>query len=400
MLEAYVYSGLRTPFGRHGGSLSAVRPDDLVGELLARLVQTSGLPVQALEDVILGCTNQAGEDSRNLARNALLSAGLPMTVPGQTVNRLCASGLSAVIDAARAITCGEGRWYLAGGVESMSQAPLVISKAETAFSRSQEIADSTIGARFANPRLVQRYGNDSMPQTGDNLARLYDISREEADRFAAGSQSRYQAALLAGVLDDEIMAVDVPSARKGESRQVSVDEHPRAQSDFSALSRLKPLFEGGVVTAGNASGINDGAAALVLGNREIGLAHGVAPMARILSSAVVGVEPRIMGIGPHQAIVVALQRAGIGLEQVDLIEINEAFAPQVLGCLKALELSFDDPRVNPNGGAIAMGHPLGASGARLVLSACRTLQRQQQRYAVVSLCVGVGQGVAMVIERV
>ncbi|NNG65267.1 3-oxoadipyl-CoA thiolase, partial [Pseudomonas fragi] len=218
---------------------------------------------------------------------------LPMTVPGQTVNRLCASGLSAVIDAARAITCGEGRWYLAGGVESMSRAPLVISKAETAFSRSQEIADSTIGARFANPRLVQRYGNDSMPQTGDNLARLYDISREEADRFAAGSQSRYQAALLAGVLDDEIMAVDVPSARKGESRQVSVDEHPRAQSDFSALSRLKPLFEGGVVTAGNASGINDGAAALVLGNREIGLAHGVAPMARILSSAVVGVEPRI-----------------------------------------------------------------------------------------------------------
>lgn len=400
MLEAYVYSGLRTPFGRHGGSLSAVRPDDLVGELLARLVQTSGLPVQALEDVILGCTNQAGEDSRNLARNALLSAGLPMTVPGQTVNRLCASGLSAVIDAARAITCGEGRWYLAGGVESMSRAPLVISKAETAFSRSQEIADSTIGARFANPRLVQRYGNDSMPQTGDNLARLYDISREEADRFAAGSQSRYQAALLAGVLDDEIMAVDVPSARKGESRQVSVDEHPRAQSDFSALSRLKPRFEGGVVTAGNASGINDGAAALVLGNREIGLAHGVAPMARILSSAVVGVEPRIMGIGPHQAIVVALQRAGIGLEQVDLIEINEAFAPQVLGCLKALELSFDDPRVNPNGGAIAMGHPLGASGARLVLSACRTLQRQQQRYAVVSLCVGVGQGVAMVIERV
>ena len=400
MLEAYVYSGLRTPFGRHGGSLSAVRPDDLVGELLARLVQTSGLPVQALEDVILGCTNQAGEDSRNLARNALLSAGLPMTVPGQTVNRLCASGLSAVIDAARAITCGEGRWYLAGGVESMSRAPLVISKAETAFSRSQEIADSTIGARFANPRLVQRYGNDSMPQTGDNLARLYDISREEADRFAAGSQSRYQAALLAGVLDDEIMAVDVPSARKGESRQVSVDEHPRAQSDFSALSRLKPLFEGGVVTAGNASGINDGAAALVLGNREIGLAHGVAPMARILSSAVVGVEPRIMGIGPHQAIVVALQRAGIGLEQVDLIEINEAFAPQVLGCLKALELSFDDPRVNPNGGAIAMGHPLGASGARLVLSACRTLQRQQQRYAVASLCVGVGQGVAMVIERV
>jgi acetyl-CoA C-acetyltransferase len=400
MLDAYIYSGLRTPFGRHAGSLSSVRPDDLIGALLARLMETSGLPAQALEDVILGCTNQAGEDSRNVARNALLSAGLPWSVPGQTVNRLCASGLSAVIDAARAITCGEGQLYLAGGVESMSRAPMVIAKAEGAFSRTQEMADSTIGARFSNPKLVKQYGNDSMPQTGDNVAQAYGISREDADRFAAASQARYQAALQAGVLDDEILPIDVPTGRKGQTQRVSHDEHPRPQSDMAALSRLQPLFEGGVVTAGNASGINDGAAAVLVGNREIGLAHGVQPMARILSSAVVGVEPRIMGIGPHRAIEVALQRAGISLAQVDLIEINEAFAPQVLSCLKALELSFDDPRVNPNGGAIAIGHPLGASGARLVLSACRTLQRNNQRYAVVSLCVGVGQGVAMVIERV
>jgi 3-oxoadipyl-CoA thiolase len=399
MLDAYVYSGLRTPFGRHAGSLSNVRPDDLIGPLLARLIETSDLPVQSLEDVILGCTNQAGEDSRNVARNALLSAGLPWFVPGQTVNRLCASGLSAVIDAARAITCGEGRLYLAGGVESMSRAPLVIAKAESAFSRAQVMADSTIGARFSNPTLVQRYGNDSMPETGDNVAKEYSISREDADRFAAASQARYQLALRAGVLDDEILPIDVPTGRKGQIQRVSQDEHPRPNSDLEALSRLQPLFPNGVVTAGNASGINDGAAALLLGNREMGLAYGVRPMARILSSAVVGVEPRIMGIGPHRAITVALQRAGISPAQLDLIEINEAFAPQVLSCLKALELDFYDSRVNPNGGAIAIGHPLGASGARLVLSACRTLQREHLRYAVVSLCVGVGQGVAMVIER-
>lgn len=400
MLDAYIYSGLRTPFGRHAGSMSAVRPDDLVGVLLANLMSTSGLPVDALEEVILGCTNQAGEDSRNLARNALLSAGLPYGVAGQTVNRLCASGLSAVIDAARAITCGEGQLYLAGGVESMSRAPLVIAKAESAFSRTQELADSTIGARFSNPKLVERYGNDSMPQTGDNVAQQYGISREDSDCFAAASQARYQTALLAGVLDGEILPIDVPSGRKGQTLRVSHDEHPRPQSDRAALARLQPLFANGVVTAGNASGINDGAAVMLLGNRHIGTAHGVQPMARIVASAAVGVEPRIMGIGPYKAIEVALQRAGITLAQVDLIEINEAFAPQVLSCLKALGLNFDDPRVNPNGGAIAIGHPLGASGARLVLSACRTLQRHALRYAVVSLCVGVGQGVAMVIERV
>ncbi|AJO76089.1 3-oxoadipyl-CoA thiolase [Pseudomonas sp. MRSN 12121] len=400
MLDAYIYSGLRTPFGRHGGSLAGVRPDDLVAPLLVRLLETSGLPVEALEEVILGCTNQAGEDSRNLARNALLSAGLPWRVAGQTVNRLCASGLSAVIDAARAITCGEGRLYLAGGVESMSRAPFIMAKAESAYSRTLDVADSTIGARFANPRLVQRYGNHSMPETGDNLARRYAIEREDADRFAAASQARYQAALQAGVLEGEIMAVEAPLGRRGQTVTVAHDEHPRPRSDLAALSRLPTLFAGGVVTAGNASGINDGAAVLLLGDRQIGLEHGVRPLARILSSAAVGVEPQFMGIGPHTAILLALQRARIGLEQVDLIEINEAFASQVLACLKALDLDFDDPRVNPTGGAIAIGHPLGASGARLALSACRTLQRTQQRYAVVSLCVGVGQGVAMVIERV
>lgn len=399
MLDAYIYSGLRTPFGRYAGCLSRVRPDDLVGPLLARLMETSGLPMDELEEVILGCTNQAGEDSRNLARNALLSAGLPWCVPGQTINRLCASGLSAVVDAARAITCGEGQLYLAGGVESMSRAPFVMAKAESAFSRSAEVADSTLGARFSNPRLVRLYGNDSMPQTADNLARLFSISREQADIFAALSQSRYQSALQAGHLDDEILPVEVPAGRKGEVLQVSHEEHPRPQSDFERLSKMSPLAPGSVITAGNASGINDGAAVLLLGNRAIGEAHGVAPMARILSSAAVGVEPRIMGIGPHQAIELALHRAGLTLEQVDLIEINEAFAVQVLACLKVLGLRHDDPRVNPGGGAIAIGHPLGASGARLVLSACRTLQRYKLRYAVVSLCVGLGQGVAMVIER-
>lgn len=400
MLDAYIYNGLRTPFGRHGGSLSVVRPDDLVGNLLSHLVSDCGFPVEALEEVILGCTNQAGEDSRNIARNALLSAGLPLSVAGQTVNRLCASGLSAVIDAARAITCGEGQLYLAGGVESMSRAPLVVSKAHTPFSRSQEMVDSTIGARFSNAKLVQRYGNASMPETGDNIARAYGISREDADRFAARSQARFAAALAQGVAAEEILPVEVPAGRKGQTQSISLDEHPRPQSDADALARLQPLFAGGVVTAGNASGINDGAAVLLLGNRAIGQTHGIKPMARILSSAAVGVEPSIMGIGPHRAIEVALERAGLSLAQMDIIEINEAFAPQVLACLKALDVSFDDPRVNPNGGAIALGHPLGASGARLVLSASRALQRNQQRYAVVSLCVGVGQGVAMVIERV
>ncbi|MEL7935872.1 3-oxoadipyl-CoA thiolase [Pseudomonas delhiensis] len=399
MLDAYLYAGLRSPFGRHAGALSRLRPDDLAATLLARVMQTSGFSSDDLEDVILGCTNQAGEDSRNLARHALLAAGLPWRVPGQTLNRLCASGLSAVIDAARAITCGEGELYLAGGAESMSRAPFVMGKADSAFSRALNVFDSTIGARFANPRIVERYGNDSMPETADNLAREMGIGREAADRFAAASQARYQAALEAGFFAGEILPVEVPGGRKGETLTVAHDEHPRPQTDLAALARLPALFPGGLVSAGNASGINDGAAVLLLGNRAIGERHGIRPLARILASASVGVEPRIMGIGPLQAILRALQRAGLGLEEVDLIEINEAFAAQVLACLKALGLAFDDPRVNPHGGAIAVGHPLGASGARLALTAARTLQQRGQRYAVVSLCVGVGQGVAMVLER-
>ena len=333
MLDAYIYAGLRTPFGRHAGALSTVRPDDLAGLLLARLAETSGFAVDDLEDVILGCTNQAGEDSRNLARNALLAAGLPARLPGQTVNRLCASGLSAVIDAARAISCGEGRLYLAGGAESMSRAPFVMAKAESAFSRTLEVFDSTIGARFANPRLVERYGNDSMPETGDNVARAFGIAREDADRFAASSQARYQAALEEGFFLGEILPVEVRAGRKGETRLVERDEHPRPQADLAALARLPALFAGGVVTAGNASGINDGAAVVLLGDRAIGEREDIRPLARILASASVGVEPRLMGIGPQQAILRALQRAGIDLDEVGLIEINEAFAPQVLACL-------------------------------------------------------------------
>lgn len=399
MLDAYIYSGLRSPFGRHAGGLAPLRPDDLAAAVLAQVMETSGFPVGALNEVILGCTNQSGEDSRNVARHATLLANLPCTVPGITVNRLCASGLSAVIDAARAITCGEGSLYMAGGVESMSRAPFVMNKSATPFSRSVDLFDSTIGVRFPNGRLIAQYGNHSMPETADNLAAQMQISREDADAYAALSQARYQAALRDGFLDGEIMPIAVPAGRKGEMREVRADEHPRPQSDTLALARLPALFPGGVVTAGNASGINDGAAALVIGSRQVGEQYGVKPLARILSSASVGVEPRIMGIGPHQAILTALQRADLALEQVDLLEINEAFAAQVLACLKALDLAFDDPRVNPHGGAIAVGHPLGASGARLALTAARTLHARNQRYAVVSLCVGVGQGVAMVLER-
>jgi acetyl-CoA C-acetyltransferase len=400
MLDAYIFAGLRTPFGRHGGALAPVRPDDLAAHVIRELLARHAIPGDAIEDVILGNTNQAGEDSRNIARHAALLAGLPVTVPGQTVNRLCASGLAAVIDAARAVTCGEGDLFIAGGVESMSRAPFVMAKAEAAYSRELTVFDSTIGARFPNPKIVTEFGNDSMPQTGDNVARDYGIDRAQADLFAAGSQARYEAARLSGFFADELLAVSVPTGRKTPPNVVEQDEHPRPQSDLAALARLKPLAEGGVVTAGNASGLNDGAAALLIGSRAAGERHGLVPMVRILSAAAVGVEPRIMGVGPVEAIHKALDRAGLSLADMDIVEINEAFACQVLGCLKGLGLAFDDPRVNPNGGAIAVGHPLGASGARLALSTARALQVSGKRYAVVSLCIGVGQGLAMVIERV
>ncbi|MBL8384961.1 MAG: 3-oxoadipyl-CoA thiolase [Burkholderiales bacterium] len=400
MLDAYIYHGLRTPFGRHAGKLSAVRPDDLIGGVMQALIAASPFQAEQIEDVLLGNTNQAGEDSRNVARNALLAAGLPHTVGGQTINRLCASGLAAVIDAARAITCKEGELYLAGGVESMSRAPFVMLKSETPFQREFRMADTTIGARFANPKLIAKYGNDSMPETGDNVAKDFGITRSQADEFALASQSKFARAQKDGFMAGEIAAVTIPArSKKDEPVVVSVDEHPR-ETTMENLAKLKALFEGGVVTAGNASGINDGAAALLVGSRAVGEKAGAKPIARILSAASAGVPPRIMGVGPGYAIPKALERAGLTLKDMDIIEINEAFASQVLGCLAVMKVDFNDPRVNPNGGAIAVGHPLGASGARIALSAARQLQRSGARYAAVSLCIGVGQGLAMIIERV
>ncbi|BBR73116.1 3-oxoadipyl-CoA thiolase [Acinetobacter baumannii] len=400
MLNAYIYDGLRSPFGRHAGELASIRPDDLAATVIQKLLEKTGVPGADIEDVILGDTNQAGEDSRNVARNALLLAGLPVTVPGQTVNRLCASGLGAVIDSARAITCGEGELYIAGGVESMSRAPFVMGKAESAYSRDAKIYDTTLGSRFPNKKIIAQYGGHSMPETGDNVAADFGISREQADLFAAQSQAKYQKAKEEGFFADEITPIEVFQSKKLPPKLVSEDEHPRPSSTVEALTKLKPLFEGGVVTAGNASGINDGAAALLIGSEAAGQKYGLKPMAKILSAAAAGIEPRIMGAGPIEAIKKAVARAGLTLDDMDIIEINEAFASQVLSCLKGLNVDFNDPRVNPNGGAIAVGHPLGASGARLALTVARELIRRKKKYAVVSLCIGVGQGLAMVIENV
>ncbi|MCM1936109.1 3-oxoadipyl-CoA thiolase [Acinetobacter radioresistens] len=400
MLNAYIYDGLRSPIGRHGGVLASIRPDDLAAEVIKKLIEKTGVPGTDIEDVILGDTNQAGEDSRNVARMAVLLAGLPVTVPGQTVNRLCASGLGAIIDSARAITCGEGELYIAGGVESMTRAPFVMGKAETAFSREAKIFDTTIGSRFPNKKITAQYGGHSMPETGDNVAVEFGITREQADTFAAQSQAKYQQAKTEGFFEGEITPIEVSQGKKLPPKLVSEDEHPRPSSNFEALSKLKPLFEGGVVTAGNASGINDGAAALLIGSETVQEKYGLKPMAKILSAAAAGIEPRIMGAGPIEAIKKAVSRAGLTLDDMDIIEINEAFASQVLSCLKGLDVDFNDPRVNPNGGAIAVGHPLGASGARLTLTVARELQRRQKKYAVISLCIGVGQGLAMVIENV
>lgn len=400
MLNAYIYDGLRSPIGRHAGELASVRPDDLVAMVMQKLLEKTGVPGADIEDVILGDTNQGGEDSRNVARNALLLAGLPVTVAGQTVNRLCASGLGAVIDSARAITCGEGELYIAGGVESMSRAPFVMAKAESAYSRDVNIYDTTIGSRFPNKKLIAQYGGHSMPETGDNVAVEFGITREQADLFAAQSQAKYQQAKQDGFFNNEITPIEVFQGKKLPPKLVTEDEHPRPSSTVEALSKLKPLFEGGVVTAGNASGINDGAAALLIGSELAGQKYGLKPMAKILSAAAAGIEPRIMGAGPIEAIKKAVARAGLRLDDMDIIEINEAFASQVLSCLKGLDIDFNDPRVNPNGGAIAIGHPLGASGARLALTVSRELIRRNKKYAVVSLCIGVGQGLAMVIENV
>ncbi|WP_179993395.1 MULTISPECIES: 3-oxoadipyl-CoA thiolase [unclassified Acinetobacter] len=399
MLNAYIYDGLRSPIGRHAGSLATVRPDDLAATVIKKLLEKTGIPAADVEDVIFGSTNQAGEDSRNVARFAALLAGMPVTAPGQTVNRLCASGLGAVIDSARAITAGEGELYIAGGVESMTRAPFVMAKAESAYSRDAKIYDTTIGTRFPNRKFTDQFGAHSMPETGDNVAEEFGITREQADTFAAASQAKYQAAKEAGFFEGEITPIEVSQGRKLPPKLVTEDEHPRPSSTFEALSKLKPLFEGGVVTAGNASGINDGAAALIIGSEKVQEQYGLKPLARILSSAAAGIEPRIMGAGPIEAIKKAVKRAGLTLDDMDIIEINEAFASQVLSCLKGLDVAFDDPRVNPNGGGIAIGHPLGCSGARLALTVARQLQRTGKKYAVISLCIGLGQGLAMVIEN-
>jgi acetyl-CoA C-acetyltransferase len=398
MLDAYLYDGLRTPIGRHAGKLAPVRPDDLAAEVIREVVARNKIEPAEISDVVLGCVNQAGEDSRNVARFAALLSGLPPTTPGVTVNRLCASGLQAVVDAARAVSCGEGELYLAGGVESMSRAPYVFSKADSPYSREVRMFDSTIGARFPNPRVIKQFGNHSMPETGDNVAKDFGVSRLQADEFALASQQKYAKAEKEGFYAGEIKPVTVPSRK--EPIVVNADEHPRRDSSMDALAKLKPLFEGGVVTAGNASGVNDGAAALVIGSKAWGEKKGKKPIVRILAAASAGVEPRIMGVGPAYAIPRALERAKLKLSDMDIIEINEAFASQVLGCLKLMDVDFKDPRVNPNGGAIAIGHPLGASGARLALTVARELQQSGGRYAAVSLCIGVGQGLAVILERV
>ena len=401
MLDAYIYDGLRTPFGRMDGALSRVRPDDMLGDVIKAVMARSGFKAEQIDDVNVGCVSQAGEDSRNVARHAMLRAGLPVEVPANTVNRLCGSGMNAVIAAAHAITCGEADVCIAGGVESMTRAPFVVGRTEGAFPKRIESYVASLGARFPNPKIEAEFGADTMPETADNLAREFQLKREECDAFALGSQQRYKAAAEAGFFKDEVMAVTIPPAKKGAAEtSVDADEHPRPETTMDGLAKLRTLFKDGVTTAGNASGINDGAGALIVGSLKAGEAAGVKPRARILATGVAGVPPRIMGFGPVPAAKKALERAGLELKDMDVIEINEAFAAQVLACLKGLELAADDSRVNPNGGAIAVGHPLGASGSRITLTALRQLERTGGKRALVSMCIGVGQGIAMVIERV
>ncbi len=399
--EAYLIDGLRTPIGSLGGSLSPVRTDDLAALVLRALVaRHPEIPLAAYDDVILGCANQAGEDNRNVARMALLLAGLPVNVPGETVNRLCASGMAAAIHARRAILAGDGDLLLAGGVEHMTRGPWVISKASQPFGRDAEMHDTSFGWRFVNPKMAAQYGVEPMGKTAENLAEQYGITREDQDRFALWSQQKAAAAQTEGRLAEEIMPVAVPQ-RKGESRLFDQDEFIKPLSTPEGLAKLRPAFlANGTVTAGNASGLNDGAAALLIASEKAVAQYALQPIARILSSAVVGVEPRIMGIGPVVASNKAIEKAGLTLADIDVIELNEAFAAQSLACMRAWGLADDDPRINPNGGAIAIGHPLGVSGARILLAAARELQRSGKRYALATMCVGVGQGYATVLERV
>lgn len=394
-LDAYIFDGLRSPFGRHAGALADIRVDDLAAQVMRALVERSALPVDQIEDVILGNVCQSGEDSRNVARYASLLSGIRVEAGGLTVNRLCGSGISAVLDAARCVSVGEGDLYLAGGCESMTRSPFVVAKSPKAWDRQPEIYDSAIGTRFPNPKIAETFGDFAMPETADNLAKDYEIERAACDAFAYGSQRKFEAARACGFFEGEITPIAVPG-RKGSVTVVTADEQPRPDTTLEKMATLRSLYSGGVTTAANASGVNDGAAALLIGSKSLD----AAPRARILSGAVVGVPPRIMGIGPAFAIPKALERAGLTLKDMDIIEINEAFASQVLACCKHLQLDADDSRLNPNGGAIAVGHPLGASGARIVLIATRQLERTGGRYACLSMCTGVGQGIAIVIERV
>ncbi|HEU4327981.1 MAG TPA: acetyl-CoA C-acyltransferase [Roseiflexaceae bacterium] len=411
MPKAVITHALRTPIGRYGGALAGVRPDDLAALVIRALVERSGIDPRTVEDVILGCANQAGEDNRNVARMAALLAGLPPEVPGQTVNRLCASGLQAVNSAAQAIAAGEGEVFIAGGVESMTRAPLVMAKPEAAWQRGDtKLYDTTLGWRFTNPRLADLHHPYSMGETAENVAERYGVSRADQDAFALESQRRYAAAQAAGRFTEELVPVTIPPARKGQAPTVvDADEHPRPDTTAEALTKLRPAFGGrervrppetppsdGSVTAGNASGINDGAAALLLMSEERARALGLRPLARVVSTAVAGVDPAFMGMGPVPASRKALARAGLSAADLDLVELNEAFAAQALACARELEL--DPARVNVNGGAIALGHPLGASGARILATLAHELRRRNGRYGLASMCVGVGQGIATVIE--
>ena len=401
MTQAYIIDGVRTPIGNFGGTLAAVRPDDLaahtIRELLAR---NPGADPAAVADVLLGCANQAGEDNRNVARMAALLAGLPTTVPGETINRLCASGLSAGIAAARAIRSGDGDLFVAGGVENMTRAPFVMSKPSKAFGTDSQMYDSSFGWRFINPQLEAQYGTDAMGETAENLVDRDGISREDQDKFAHASQQKAVAARQRGRFQREIAPVSI-AQRKGDALLFAEDEFLKPDTSLEGLAKLRPAFrKTGSVTAGNASGLNDGAAALLLASEEGIKQQGLVPKARIVSMGVAGVEPRIMGIGPVPASQQALKKAGLTLNDIDIIELNEAFAAQSLACIRAFGLADDDPRINPNGGAIALGHPLGMSGARLLNTAALELHEQQKRYALVTMCIGVGQGYAVILERV
>ncbi len=401
--EAFLIDGIRTPIGNIGGALSAVRADDLAAHAIrALLARHADLDHAAIADVILGCANQAGEDNRNVARMASLLSGLPVSVPGETVNRLCASGLSAIAGAARAIRSNEGDLYIAGGVESMTRAPFVMSKASTPFGRDVQLFDTSLGWRFVNPLMKSMYGTDAMGETAEHVATQFGVSRADQDAFAVRSQEKAASARESGRLAREIVPVEI-TPRKGPVVTVSDDEFLRPDTSMETLARLRPAFRTdgqGSVTAGNSSGLNDGAAALLVASSDAAKRAGLTPRARIVAAAAAGVEPRIMGIGPVPATRLVLERAGLTLEQMDVIELNEAFAAQSLACVRELGLNDDDPRVNPNGGAIALGHPLGMSGARLALTAMHELHERNARYALCTMCIGVGQGYAMIIERV